>query len=482
MENITNDINNKKEYIDGHSLEDIMAMKKDLESLQEYYSNKMQRERTLKVIEDARNNISSKYIPYTINEEDDKKTDNKIQQKKEYLSKNLKEPKIDLNNFKRYLSTQIKKNDKTKFNFSFFTYKNLKNILMMNGEYPNNSRNFIWSYLLSLPNNKKSFEKIYNLGIHPFYRNLEELFPISDQKYLRNLKTICSILANWSNNIGNLYFLPNIVYPFIVSVDGDDLFIFELLISVLSYYCKYWVENYPSLPQKHITFFRDIINKESNNIIENCIKQYYKLDDILWRFMINFFSESLQKDEWLSFIDLLFTYNHKPQIFLYFACAFILHYKTDLKRNAHSLNNITNILFGINKKKDMKALFKETINLLNKYQKTESFDYIAFSPFYDYPITEKFQLDFIKVTTQLKDELNINDIMERDSMVTIDKKQKILEQKYKELCDNEKTIQYVYGDLIQFDKEKNELLKREYQLLRLAKENLFSELTKKNNI
>lgn len=57
--------------------------------------------------------------------------------------------------------------------------------------------------------------------------------------------------------------------------------------------------------------------------------------------MRNLFTEILSKEDWLKFVDHLFTYKEDPELLLYFAAAFLLSNKGALM-NIHSAEELHN--------------------------------------------------------------------------------------------------------------------------------------------
>ena len=458
-------------FIGNTTLNDLEKLKNDIESLKEYYkaSTEKQKAKDPKIFEE------SEIMQQKLKEQKDK----------QISSKTLKEPIIKKSNFDRYIKSELKPKDLNKINLNIFSYKNLQQIITYCGSYPENARKFIWKYLLSLPNDKYLFGKYSHKGVHPFYENLQQVFPIADQKYFRRVQAICSLISFWCPHVGNIYYLPNIVFPFVKTILGDDLFIFETLIALFNSVFKYWFDHYPNMPFEHIEYIVDILNKETieqmNHIENGCCG--IKISELIWRLLTNFFSESFNKNDWLSFVDFILSYNHKPEMILYFAGAFILHYKDDLIMHKDNKAKISKVLYDITLPRNVLSLIKSTLKLYNKYYKTQKLVYHAYVPFpdNDYPIMDKFPLDFLKTTQQLKDEIKNGKLDINEEVEYSDKKKRILDKKYNELLQREKDIEFAYQELLGTQKEKNEILKRELDAILYKKEMVYNEIKRHKN-
>ena len=374
-------------FIGNNTLNDLERLKNDIESLKEYYKASTEKQKA----KDAKMFEESEIMQQKLKEQQDKQVN----------SRNLKEPIIKKSNFDRYIRSELKPKDLNKINLNIFSYKNLQQIITYCGSFPENARKFIWKYLLSLPNDKHLFGKYSHKGVHPFYENLQQVFPIADQKYFRRVQAICSLISFWCPHVGNIYYLPNIVFPFVKTILGDDLFIFETLIALFNSVFKYWFDHYPNMPIEHIDFIVDILNKETNEQMKQIESGCgLKVSELIWRLLTNFFSESFNKNDWLSFVDFILSYNHKPEMILYFAGAFILQYKDDLVMHRENKAKISKLLYDIALPRNVLCLIKSALKLYNKYSKTQKMVYHAYVPFpdNDYPIMDKFPLDFLKTT------------------------------------------------------------------------------------
>lgn len=464
--------------IDENTLVDLQNFKKDIEEINQFYHEQsMLKERKVLTekkefdFNEPKENKNSSQPSIDLNDShESKKLNQKEEQtiKKEiYDSLKMKMPIIKKQYFDKFLRTELTSRQIKLIDFSFLDYKSLKETILITGTYPENARKYIWRFLLSLPNNIEKFKLLAGKGIHPLFENLDKIYQVSDRKYLIRLQQICSLLAYWNNGVGNVYFLTNIVYPFIKSFSADDIFIFETLMALFTSVFKYWFEFYPNMPYSHIKFVINIINKESDGLINIFRSAKIFENEIIWRLLTNFFSESFKKDDWVSFVDFIITFNHKPEMILYFSIAFILSNKEELLFCQNNPKKICDILYDIKLPRKMSNLFKSTITLYEKYSSTQTLKYESYVPFpeNEYPTIEKFPLDILATTNEIKEELKYGELDIEKALATHDYKKKILEKKYSELLQKEREIEYCYNDMIEAEKKKNEILQWELGIL-----------------
>ena len=121
-----------------------------------------------------------------------------------YDSKMLTEPVINSSNFQRALDSQIKSSNKEKMKLKLLQYSILKESITQCSSFPSKQRKYIWQYLLSLPNNISLYQSYLSRGIHPFYKFINEMYPLPSETQSKDLQTVCSLLAHWSTQVGNM--------------------------------------------------------------------------------------------------------------------------------------------------------------------------------------------------------------------------------------------------------------------------------------
>ena len=95
----------------------------------------------------------------------------------------------------------------------------------------------------------------------------------------KNLQKVCSLLAFYSPLIGNIYFLPELVFPFVKCFPNEEHFLFELLIGFFHSVGNFWFEFYPGPPLYHIKLSEKIVEREEPMICER-IEKIYRRDEI----------------------------------------------------------------------------------------------------------------------------------------------------------------------------------------------------------
>ena len=285
----------KKIYLNNTSLEDLESIKKDIQSLNDFYSKTFQSQKN-----DIQPNINKVKNEILSKEKEDQKenpsnSNNNQEDKIIKDSRQLKEPIIKQEYFTNFIKAETKsKNISSKL--TSFNYKNLSETFIGCGTYPENARKYIWIYLLSLPNNTGQFTYYSGKGIHPFYSNIQHFFPINENQMLVRIQKLCSLFSFWSPNIGQVTYLPNIIFPFAKCFPGDDIFVFETVMALLLSVYKYFLEFYPNFPVTHIKLVEEIIKTETSNEIEKIFSnQGIPLNELIWRLLKYLFSESLKK-------------------------------------------------------------------------------------------------------------------------------------------------------------------------------------------
>ena len=409
-------------------------------------------------------------------------------QNKQLDSKMLSQPILNTSLYKKALESEFPTSSKEKMRMKLLQYNIIKESLDQCSSFPSNMRKYIYQFLFSLPNEKKIYEKYDKMGVHPFYRFLDDIYPLTDITQKSNLQKVCSLLAFYSPLIGNIYFLPELVFPFIKCFPNEEHFLFELLIAFFHSIGNFWFEFYPGSPLYHIKLSEKIIEHEDSILCEHIEKIYresdiaeLKLTEIIWRLIRNLFSESLVKDHWLQMIDFLFAYNHKPEMILYIASSFILSIKNQILACFNS-DELKNIIFDTSNYTTLTNIFKKTRELYKKYNKYQIYKYIPYYPIYtegekDYnKIPENyFPDDYKENTNSIKDEMmKINkEYDEKD--IHLERTDKY----YKDLLKKEKEAQRKFLSELNKENMKEYMIKKELDIALLHKMRFNEELAKK---
>ena len=409
-------------------------------------------------------------------------------EEKKLNSKMLSQPILNVSIYKKALESEFPTSSKEKMRMKLLQYNIIKESLDQCSSFPSNMRKYIYQFLFSLPNETKIYDKYDKMGIHPFFRFLDDIYPLVDSTQKSNLQKVCSLLAFYSPLIGNLYFLPELVFPFIKCFPNEEHFLFELLIAFFHSIGNFWFEFYPGSPLYHIKLSEKIIEHEDSILYEHIEKIYresdiaeLKLTEIIWRLIRNLFSESLVKDHWLQMIDFLFAYNHKPEMILYIACSFILIIKNQILASSNS-DELKNVIFDTSNYTKLTNIFKKTRELYKKYNKYQIYKYIPY-----YPIYNESENDYNKIPDNYFPEdykENANNI--KDEMMRInkeyDEKDLHLERTdkyYKDLLKKEKEAQRKFLSELNKENMKEYIIKKELDIALLHKMKFNEELAKK---
>ena len=409
-------------------------------------------------------------------------------QEKQLDSKMLSQPILNVSLFKKALESEFPTSSKEKMRMKLLQYNIIKESLDQCSSFPSNMRKYIYQFLFSLPNEKKIYEKYDKMGVHPFFRFLDDIYPLADITQKNNLQKVCSLLAFYSPLIGNIYFLPELVFPFVKCFPNEEHFLFELLIAFFHSIGNFWFQFYPGSPLYHIKLSEKIIEHEDSNLCEHIEKIYresdiaeLKLTEIIWRLIRNLFSESLVKDHWLQMIDFLFAYNHKPEMILYIASSFILSIKNQILACSNS-DEIKSVIFDTSNYTKLTNIFKKARELYKKYNKYQIYKYIPY-----YPIYNDGEYDYNKLPENyFPDDYKENAENIKDEMMRInkeyDEKDIHLERTdkyYKDLLKKEKEAQRKFLSELNKENMKEYIIKKELDIALLHKMRFNEELAKK---
>ena len=411
-------------------------------------------------------------------------------EEKKLDSKMLSQPILNVSFYKKALESEFPTSSKEKMRMKLLQYNIIKESLDQCSSFPSNIRKYIYQFLFSLPNDKKIYEKYDKMGIHPFFRFLDDIYPLADTTQKLNLQKVCSLLAFYSPLIGNIYFLPELVFPFIKSFPNEEHFLFELLIAFFHSIGNFWFEFYPGSPLYHIKLSEKIIEHEDSTICEHIEKIYresdiaeLKLTEIIWRLIRNLFSESLIKDHWLQMTDFLFAYNHKPEMILYIASSFILSIKNEIMTSSDS-TELKSAIFDTSNYTKLTNIFKKAKELYKKYNKYQIYKYTPY-----YPIYEDNAADYNKLPNNyFPDDYKENADNIKNEMMRInkeyDEKDMHLERTdkyYKDLLRKEKEAQRKFLSELNKENMKEYIIKHELDIALLHKMK-FNELLAKKKI
>ena len=405
-----------------------------------------------------------------------------------YDSKMLTQPILNTSLYQKAIESEFPSSSQEKMKLKLLQYNIIKESLDQCSSFPSNIRKYIYQFLFSLPNQKDLFQKYNKYGIHPFFRFLNDIYPLDDEIQRKNLQKVCSLLAFYSPLIGNIYFLPELVFPFVKCFPNEEHFLFELIIGFFHSIGNFWFEFYPGPPLYHIKLSEKIIEHEEPLIYDHIEKIYresdidqMKLTELIWRLIRTLFSESLIKEHWLQLIDFLFAYNHKPEMILYIASSYIIGLKNEILRSENS-DDIKYVLFDISNYTKLTTIFKRAKELYKKYNKYQIYKYYPYMPMYSDYSNDYNQLpenyfpnDYKENVNYIKDEMMLIDKEYNEKDMHLEK----TEKHFKELLLKEKAAQRKFLSELYKENEKENIIKKELDIALLHKMRYNEELAKK---
>jgi hypothetical protein len=126
-------------------------------------------------------------------------------------------------------------------------------------------------------------------------------------------------------------YLPNIVFPFILVFEMDDLAAFEACLTILMNWGYSWSNSYPH-PPVHVLEILDQL------LLLHDKKLYHHLSSILnisvglllWQLLSTLFTEVLNKEVWMKSMDFLFLHLTRPEYLLLFTISLLKSFKPAL--------------------------------------------------------------------------------------------------------------------------------------------------------
>ena len=83
------------------------------------------------------------------------------------------------------------------------------------------------------------------------------------------LVRILSALGHWSPVFCDISFLPAIVLPFLKVIPNDDLFVFELIMSLIIQWMQVWFESHPAEPLSICLAVEQILSAEDPRLVQH---------------------------------------------------------------------------------------------------------------------------------------------------------------------------------------------------------------------
>ena len=286
------------------------------------------------------------------------------------------------------------------------------------------------------------------------------------------MKTILSKLASWSPKAGMTYFLPELLFPFVVNFKGNEIFIIETIIALLNYLNQVFFEFYPGCPFKHFVIAERIIKKENRSLFDWAKTNQFDLSSLMWKHSCTLYSNALTKNQWLQMADFIILFNHKPEMIVYFSAAFVLAKAIKIKKSQTAEAYLSSCdqydeLFPLVK------CFRKALELYKNYSGYNKITYKPFEPFTEnYPDITNFPVEFLETAAQMREQLQRETY---DFKQTVKEENKI-EKTYKDIMKKEQDLLSTYKSMVDAQKTKSELIEKETRALIYQKEKLNKQL------
>ena len=168
-------------------------------------------------------------------------------------------------------------------------------MLKQYGEFPEKYRPLTWKYLLNLPLNREAFQGLLNRGVHPAFKTLHKRYPIDSARLYNKLVRIMSALGHWSPIFLDVDFMPSIVFPFIKLIPNDDLFVFEIIMSLICQWMQVWFEHYPSEPLAVLQPLQSLLATEDPRLAQHLSDLGWSPSVYAWPLLTSLFTDNFSK-------------------------------------------------------------------------------------------------------------------------------------------------------------------------------------------
>jgi hypothetical protein len=186
------------------------------------------------------------------------------------------------------------------------TESKLKAYLAAHHEFPVRYRQVIWRYLLKLPENAAAFAELSLRGPHPAFETLHDKYPVRSRRLFSRLEGTCSQLAHWAPIFGEVSYLPQLVFPFIIVYGVDELATLETAMTILMWWGHSWHATYPQ-PPIHVVDAIDHMLKLADPKLHKFMSAHNAPPGLVgWGMVSSLFTEVLSRENWLRLMDHVF--------------------------------------------------------------------------------------------------------------------------------------------------------------------------------
>ena len=333
---------------------------------------------------------------------------------------------------------------------SKITHCKMKKILSVTGEYPEKYRALIWRFMLQLPNNVDSFAGLYSRGTHPALVAYFKKFNKQSQNEFSRTERITSALCYWSSLLSQVEYLHEIVNPFVLVFPGDDLSVFELIMSLILHWMQHWFEFFPSPPVVLLESISNIIKLHTPELHSH-LSQACDLPSTIWQVLRTFLSKSVLRSDWLKLMDYLFTEWQTPESLLHLIAVYFITNEKLLTKlcNPEEISQFVSKPRKINIKK-----YTSKLNELSNNHGTPIVSFNLHLPVClgQYPLFTAYPKYKVQTREELAEEI-LSDMKEKEDIrrynVCLTEKIKSIEGKEKDFFQRAKSLGMCNEDIIE---------------------------------
>ncbi|OQR83047.1 hypothetical protein ACHHYP_15167 [Achlya hypogyna] len=178
--------------------------------------------------------------------------------------------------------------------------------------FPERYRMLAWRYLLELPDNADAFGALLAKGVHPAFLRLERQYPIQNQRLFRRLQRLLSAVAFWCPALGEVDYLPGLVFPFVKVCDNNDVMAFEVVATLLLHWGRDFLVRYPYPPLHVLRVLEKELERRDPQLFLHFVAHGVPAETFAWSLVASAFSQVLSRRDWLCLWDNLVTAFETP--------------------------------------------------------------------------------------------------------------------------------------------------------------------------
>ena len=192
--------------------------------------------------------------------------------------------------------------------------RKLRIFLKKHGQFPSKHRAVVWRFLLRLPENEEAFADLCMRGTHPGFEHLHDMYPVKDRRVFRRLQDVCSRITYWSPVYGEVDYLPQLVFPFVVLFGSDEMSTLEAVMTVLMWWGHSWQATFPNPPVHLTDAFDALLEHHDDRLHSHLYAQEVPPGLLCWTLLSTLFSEILSSNCWLTIMDYIFAHPSEMEL------------------------------------------------------------------------------------------------------------------------------------------------------------------------